>query len=124
MMHEGDEQRGSAQWLAAAGCLLLLTCLLAWLAQRHPVYVGFEPRPTAATAPPDMRLDLNAASVAELQALPRIGPALAARIAEDRDANGPFASLQDLDRVNGIGERTIALIAPHVVVLSPEADER
>lgn len=52
-------------------------------------------------------INLNAASAQELQMLPGIGPALAARIIEDREKNGPYASIEQLDRVKGIGPRTI-----------------
>jgi competence protein ComEA len=54
------------------------------------------------------KVNLNRASVAELQNLPRIGPATAAKIVADREANGPFRSVDDLSRVSGIGEKTIA----------------
>jgi len=119
MTPDGPPESGGMQWAVAAGCLLALTCVLAWLATIHPVYVGYE-GPDAPQAPrPDMRLDLNTASAADLQALPRLGPALAQRIVDDRDANGPFASLEDLSRVSGIGDRTIQMIAPHVVVAAP-----
>ncbi|MGD9688967.1 MAG: ComEA family DNA-binding protein [Phycisphaerales bacterium] len=61
------------------------------------------PRDTGVAAP----INLNTAGATELQLLPGIGPALAARIIADREANGPFASVEDLDRVRGIGPRTI-----------------
>jgi competence protein ComEA len=64
---------------------------------------------------PDMRIDLNAASAAELTLLPGIGPALAPRIVLDREARGPFASVEDLDRVPGIGPATVDRVAPYVV---------
>lgn len=64
-------------------------------------------------------VDLNAASADELTALPRIGPALAERIVDDREANGPYASIDALDRVPGIGRRTIERLRPHVVVRQP-----
>ncbi|GIK19278.1 MAG: hypothetical protein AMXMBFR77_14330 [Phycisphaerales bacterium] len=57
-------------------------------------------------------IDLNSASAAELQSLPGIGPALAARIVEDRNATGPFGSVDDLQRVRGIGPITIEKIRP------------
>lgn len=61
-------------------------------------------------------IDLNAADTATLELLPRIGPALARRIAEDRAARGPYRSVEDLDRVPGIGKRTIELLRPHVTI--------
>lgn len=55
---------------------------------------------------------INRASAAELQALPRVGPVLAARIVAHREAHGPFRSSTDLQRVPGIGARTAARLAP------------
>lgn len=53
-------------------------------------------------------IDLNRATVAELDTLPRIGPALAQRIVDYRDANGRFGSIEDLRQVTGIGEKIFA----------------
>lgn len=39
--------------------------------------------------------------------LPGVGPALADRIIADREANGAFATVGDLDRVKGIGPRML-----------------
>ena len=60
-------------------------------------------------------VDLNAAGTAELTSLPGVGPALAAAIVADRDANGAFRSVEDLDRVRGIGPGLLARIRPHAV---------
>ncbi len=49
------------------------------------------------------RIDINRASAAELEALRGIGPTLARRIVEYRQEHGPFASVEDLVRVRGIG---------------------
>ncbi len=54
----------------------------------------------------DGLVDLNAADAEELETLPRIGPALAARIIAWRDENGGFRSVDDLRNVSGIGEKT------------------
>lgn len=60
-------------------------------------------------------VDLNAAGTAELTILPGVGPSLAAAIVADRDANGAFRSVEDLDRVRGIGPGLLARIRPHAV---------
>lgn len=61
-----------------------------------------------------LRVDLDVASAASIESLPRIGPALARRIVEDRITRGPFGSLQGLDRVRGIGPALQREIAPYV----------
>jgi competence protein ComEA len=53
------------------------------------------------------RIDINAASWPELTQLDGIGPSLAKRIVDDREENGPFASVNDLQRVSGIGPKTL-----------------
>jgi competence protein ComEA len=68
-----------------------------------------DPRPTLTP------VEVNRATAAELETLPRIGPALAARIIAERDANGPFPSLAALEsRVRGIGPVLARTIQPHV----------
>lgn len=63
---------------------------------------------SAAGSPSGSQLvNVNTASAAELTALPRIGEALAARIVAWREANGPFATLDDLSAVEGIGAKTL-----------------
>jgi competence protein ComEA len=61
-------------------------------------------------------INVNTAGAAELETLPGIGPALAARIVAYRDANGPFDSPQALLAVSGIGEKTLARFADKVRV--------
>ncbi len=61
-------------------------------------------------------VNINVAGVDELQALPGIGPSLAASIVEDRGANGPFSCPEDLMRVSGIGEKKFSRLAGMVVV--------
>jgi len=48
-------------------------------------------------------IDVNVASPAELESLPGVGPATAAAIVTERERNGPFLDVEDLDRVPGIG---------------------
>ncbi|WP_285623988.1 helix-hairpin-helix domain-containing protein [Kineosporia sp. NBRC 101677] len=61
-------------------------------------------------------IDLNTASVTELDALPGVGPVLAARIVEWRQANGRFATVDDLNEVSGIGDATMEKLRPLVRV--------
>ncbi|MDQ1531962.1 MAG: competence protein ComEA [Microbacteriaceae bacterium] len=61
-----------------------------------------------ATAAPGAPISLGTASQAQLETLPRIGPAMAARIIAWRAANGGFRSVDDLLKVGGIGPKTLA----------------
>lgn len=62
---------------------------------------------------PGERIDLDRASAAELARLPKVGPRLARTIVADREARGPFGSLDGLDRVSGIGPGLLAAIRDH-----------
>ncbi len=93
--------------------------------QRLHVPVPGEAPPSAAPAAPASGgpvaqpagpLDINSASAAELESLPGIGAVLAQRIVEDRLANGPYASVDDLVRVRGIGPGILEDIRPLVTV--------
>ncbi len=81
-----------------------------------------ETRPTAAAGEAGageaagQLLNLNTATVAQLETLPGIGPALAQRIVDYRTANGPFASLDDLLNVSGIGPAKVDAIRDLVIV--------
>ncbi len=67
-----------------------------------------------APSPQPRAIDLDVASAAEIERLPRIGPTLAARIVGNRDSLGPFGSLQELQRVRGVGPAMAKTLAPHV----------
>ncbi len=60
-------------------------------------------------------VNINTASAEQLQLLPRVGPALAERIIEFRDANGPFQRVDELVAVRGIGEKSLEKLRPYVV---------
>lgn len=62
------------------------------------------------------KLDLNRATVAELDALPGIGPSKAAAIVKYREENGPFRAVEDLLDVPGIGPALLEQIRDRVVV--------
>ncbi len=128
------ERRGALTLLVL---LLLGTAHDLWQARQPPV--GLPPvlsRPTgssvpgsqtttaaagspspAATAPPARGpLDLNRATLSELDALPGIGPVLAGRIVAERARLGRFRSREDLFAVPGIGPKLFARLAPLVSV--------
>lgn len=67
---------------------------------------------------PDERLDPNRAPPEQLDRLPRVGPALAARIVADRETAGPYRTLEDLGRVSGIGPAMLEAIRPHIALAS------
>jgi competence protein ComEA len=60
-------------------------------------------------------VNVNAATADELAALPGVGPTMAERILQYREANGPFASLEALDVVEGIGPALLEKIKESVV---------
>ena len=61
-------------------------------------------------------VNLNAATPAELQALPGIGPALAGRIVQWRGDHGNFQTVEDLQKVPGIGPKTLERLRPLIRV--------
>ncbi len=61
-------------------------------------------------------VNINTASAAELQTLSGIGPSMAQSIIDERTKNGPFASVDDLMRVSGIGEKKLAKIKDCICV--------
>jgi hypothetical protein len=92
-------------------CLVFLA--LAVLAAARLVCGSEDPPPPLPIAP--HRVNLATASVAELGALPGVGPKLAQRIDDERRRR-PFAAAADLRRVPGIGPTLIGRIAPHATV--------
>lgn len=61
-------------------------------------------------------VNVNSASAEQLQLLPRVGPSVAAKIISFRTDNGPFKSTDDLMLVPGIGDKSFALMKPHLAL--------
>ncbi len=76
------------------------------------------PAPGASAGAPET-VDLNAATSAELQAVPGIGKVLADRIVEFREKNGPFGRVDDLIKVQGIGEKSLEKLRPYLTASQP-----
>jgi len=70
----------------------------------------------AQTNPPKAKVNINTASQAELETLPRIGPKVAQRIIEFRNQNGGFKKVEDLMKVKGIGEKIFAQIKDQISI--------
>ena len=71
---------------------------------------------TSGAASAGGKININTAAAAELETLPRIGPAIAQRIIDYRTANGPFASIEDIMKVKGIGPATFEKIKDLITV--------
>jgi len=72
----------------------------------------------------DTRVDINTATVSELVALPGVGQALAQRIVEYREQNGPFTAPEQLMNVRGIGEKSFEKLRDHLSVGSDAKSEK
>ncbi len=84
---------------------------------------GPSPNAKTASASPsaDNPLNLNSASREALQTLNGIGPALSDRIVQYRSEQRPFQRVNELKRVDGIGDKTLADLRPMVTIESPDA---
>ena len=104
------------------GLTVVFLCVLAALFYRDS-QMGQSGTYTVATeraaqeqvAPEPLLIDINTASE-ELDQLPGIGAAIAQRIVDYRQANGPFASIEEIMEVKGIGEATFADIRDSITV--------
>jgi competence protein ComEA len=94
--------------------------LLAVLLLAFPVLVSFAAAQENERKPEP--LDLNIATVEQLQKLPGIGPATAKSIVRFREKSGPFRRVEDLLAVRGITKARLEKLRPHVTVKSKEPE--
>ena len=66
--------------------------------------------------PGELRVNINEAGEEELCQLPQIGPARAKNILEYREKHGPFASIEEIRAVSGIGDGIFQQIREHITV--------
>ncbi|QGJ68897.1 Competence protein ComEA [Planctomycetales bacterium 10988] len=110
--------RRSDQAVIAGIHLLCLGLMIAtWLQRGGPQQelIEFEQLPIQ-TIP--YRVDLNRAGWPELTQLPDIGEILAKRIVAYREEHGPFVKIADLQKVNGIGQKTFVKLEPFFLPLN------
>jgi len=106
--------RTSSLRLVLAGLLL---SLLGTLAVPSPANAGQQ---ASAEGQNQEKIEINSATVEQLQEVPGIGPTLAARIIDFRDEHGPFERVEDLLNVQGIGVRTLERMRPYLEVETPK----
>lgn len=73
-------------------------------------------QPAAGTATAAARVNINTASMADLERLPGIGPVLSERIVAYREANGPFTSLDQIAEVDGISTGLLEQLRPMITL--------
>jgi competence protein ComEA len=81
-----------------------------------PVATGVNGMPMPSASPGGALVNLNTATQTELESLPEVGPVTAQSILAWRSEHGAFSSVDELLEVDGIGDATLATIAPHVTV--------
>lgn len=99
------------------GCLMLALLILTgqwwWLSSRTPEPLPWQHSDEFARF---FEVDINSATWVEWIQLKGIGQVLAHRIVADREVNGPFSSIEDLQRVDGIGPATLDQIRPWLTI--------
>ena len=76
----------------------------------------------AASASAGAPINLNTATVAQLETLPGIGKSTAERILEYRQKNGSFKKVEDLMNVRGIGEKSFLKMKALITVTTPKSE--
>lgn len=77
---------------------------------------GSDAAPAASAGTAAGKVNINTADAATLDTLPGIGASTAAKIVADREANGPFKTIEDLKRVSGIGDKKFSQLEVCITV--------
>ena len=95
---------------------LSLVALAALLASQAQAQTTRAKTVDQATSKPTVQVNLNTATVADLQELPGVGAKVAARIVEYRQKQGPFKRIEELMNIQGIGEKSFLKLRPQITV--------
>jgi comEA protein len=69
-----------------------------------------------AANPPEKKININTASISELQKLPQIGEVVAQRIIDHREKHGKFEKIEEIMKIKGIGEKTFLKLKDLITV--------
>lgn len=107
------------------GRVSLVTALLIALAISSSSLSAMQAKaaPAKAAATASAPINLNTATVAQLETLPGIGTRTAERIVEHRQKNGGFKKIEELMNIKGIGEKSFLKLKP-LVTVAAEAPAR
>lgn len=106
------------------GWVVVAALALSGLAALGALWIRDRARAAQAPAPETLRkrLDLNAASAAELDILPGVGVARAARLVEERKVRGGFRRMSEIEEPGLLGPGAAARLAPYVLPLPGDGD--
>ncbi len=91
-------------WRVSIGALILLLFVPAVKGEESP------------------KIDLNTATLSQLDGLPGIGPVIAERILELREKSGPYKRIEDLMNIRGIGEKKFLKLKDLITVKMPKRE--
>jgi competence ComEA-like helix-hairpin-helix protein len=120
-MTESPEPAESSRFDSVMRRILGISLLVLLLYQYPPTTWFADPPDTPKPEPLTLSVDLNRADIREISLLPGVGPKLAQRIVDDRDTNGLYESVEQLDRVPGIGVKMLQSISKYCRV-DPETN--
>jgi competence protein ComEA len=112
--------RRSDQAVVAGFVAVALVGMAGWWLWRGGIGAGLVDVERAQPIAVDFKIDVNQAAWPELAVMPNVGEKLAKRIVADRAERGAFGQWSDLERVSGIGPKTVEGMKPFLLPLPPQ----